>query len=41
MPRELVFGNRKSYAGYFLLAVIEMLKYEIKEDWENSKTELK
>jgi hypothetical protein len=35
-----VFRNRESYAGYFILAVVEMLKYAIKEDYENSKTEM-
>ena len=40
MPREFVFRNRKCYAAYFMLAVIEMLKYAVKEDYESSKTEI-
>ncbi|CDW90096.1 UNKNOWN [Stylonychia lemnae] len=39
-PREGVFQNRESYAGFFILAVIEMLKYAIKEDYENQRTEM-
>lgn len=34
-PREDVLGDREKYAGYFILAIIEMLKYAIKEDYEN------
>jgi hypothetical protein len=30
MPREFVFRNRQCYSAYFMLAVIEMLKYAIK-----------
>jgi hypothetical protein len=41
MPREFVFRNRKAYSAYFILAVIEMLKYAVKEDYESSKTEIK
>ena len=33
--------NRVEYAGFFILAVIEMLKYAVKEDYENSKSEIK
>ena len=40
MPREFVFRNRKCYAAYFMLAVIEMLKYAVKEDYESAKTEI-
>lgn len=40
MPREFVFRNRKAYAAYFVLAVIEMLKYAVKEDYESSRTEI-
>jgi hypothetical protein len=36
-----VFKDRSSYAGFFILAVTEMLKYAIKEDYENQMTELK
>ena len=38
--RSLVLSNRKEYAGFYILAVIEMLKYAVKEDYENSKTEI-
>jgi|LauGreDrversion4_2_1035121.scaffolds.fasta_scaffold290029_1 hypothetical protein len=38
--REEVFKSREPYAGYFILAVIEMLKYAVKEDYENQKTEI-
>ena len=30
-----VFSSREPYAGYFILAVVEMLKYAIKEDYDN------
>jgi hypothetical protein len=40
MPREFVFRNRQSYSAYFILAVTEMLKYAIKEDYESSKTDI-
>ena len=40
MPREFVFRNRQAYSAYFILAVIEMLKYAIKEDYESSKTDI-
>lgn len=33
--RDKVFSDRESYAGYFTLAVVEMLKYAIKEDYDN------
>ena len=39
--RNTVLKNRKEYAGFFILAVIEMLKYAVKEDYENSKSEIK
>ena len=38
--REEVFKSREPYAGYFILAIIEMLKYAVKEDYENQKTEI-
>ena len=41
MPREYVFKNRLCYAAYFILAVIEMLKYAVKEDYDSAKTEIK
>ena len=41
MPREFVFRNRQCYAAYFILAVIEMLKYAVKEDYESAKSEIK
>lgn len=34
-PREDVFQSRDSYAGYWILSVVEMLKYAVKEDYEN------
>ena len=40
MPREFVFRNRQTYAAYFILAIIEMMKYAAKEDYESSKTEI-
>lgn len=40
MPREEVFKNREAYAGYFILAVIEMLKHAVREDYDNQKTEM-
>ena len=41
MPREFVFRNRQCYSAYFILAVIEMLKYAVKEDYESAKSEIK
>jgi hypothetical protein len=35
-----VLRNREEYAGFFILATIEMLKYAVKEDYENAKTEI-
>jgi len=40
MPREFVFRNRNCYSAYFILAVIEMLKYAVKEDYASAKTEI-
>ena len=40
MPREFVFRNRQTYAAYFILAIIEMMKYAAKEDYESSKTDI-
>jgi hypothetical protein len=39
--RAKILKNRVEYAGFFILAVIEMLKYAVKEDYENSKSEIK
>jgi ABC-type Fe3+-citrate transport system substrate-binding protein len=33
--KDDVFKNRETYAGYFILAVVEMLKYAVKEDYES------
>jgi len=41
MPKEFIFRNRQSYAAYFILAVIEMLKYAVREDFESSRSEIK
>jgi len=38
--RVEVFKDREPYAGYFILAIVEMLKYAVKEDYENQKTEI-
>ena len=38
--KSKVFAGREPYAGYFILAVVEMLKYAIKEDYDNQKTEI-
>lgn len=38
--RDVVFENRDSYAGYFILAIVEMLKYSVREDYENQRTEM-
>jgi hypothetical protein len=35
-----VLCNREQYAGFYILAVIEMLKYAVKEDYDNAKTEI-
>jgi hypothetical protein len=35
-----VLSNREQYAGFFILAVVEMLKYAVKEDYENARTEI-
>jgi hypothetical protein len=35
-----VLRNREEYAGFYILAVIEMLKYAVKEDYENAKSEI-
>ena len=35
-----VLSNRQEYGGFYILAVVEMLKYAVKEDYENSKTEI-
>ena len=39
--RSTILKNREEYAGFYILATLEMLKYGIKEDYENSKTEIK
>ena len=36
----MIFRNRKCYAAYFILAVTEMLKYAVKEDYESARTEI-
>ena len=38
--RTKVLSNRVEYAGFYILATLEMLKYGVKEDYENSKTEI-
>ena len=35
-----VLTNREAYAGFYILAVIEMLKYAVKEDYDNARTEI-
>lgn len=35
-----VLRNRDAYAGFYILATIEMLKYAVKEDYDNSRTEI-
>lgn len=35
-----VLKNREAYAGFYILAVIEMLKYAVKEDYDNARTEI-
>eukprot|EP00347_Sterkiella_histriomuscorum_P015353 403357339 len=39
-PRDQVLHSRESYAGFYILAVLEMLKYSIKEDYDNQRTEM-
>lgn len=39
-PRHLVLKNREEYAGFYILATLEMLKFAVKEDYENAKTEI-
>ena len=38
--RSQILSNRREYAGFYILATLEMLKYGCKEDYENSKTEI-
>lgn len=35
-----MLSDRQQYAGFFVLAVVEMLKYAVKEDYENARTEI-
>ena len=35
-----VLRNRDAYTGYFLLTVVEMLKYAVKEDYDNARSEI-
>ena len=35
-----VLSSRETYASFYILAIIEMLKHEIKEDYKNSKAEI-
>lgn len=39
--RGIILKNREEYAGFYILSTLEMLKYGVKEDYENSKTEIK
>lgn len=38
--RTTVLSNREEYSGFYILATLEMLKFAVKEDYENSKTEI-
>lgn len=39
--RGRVLSNREQYAGFYILSTLEMLKFAVKEDYENAKTEIK
>lgn len=39
IPYEFVFRNRDSYSAYFILAIVEMIKFAVKEDYESSRTD--
>ena len=38
--RSNVLSNREEYAGFYILATLEMLKFAVKEDYENARTEI-
>ena len=38
--RNFILSNREEYAGFYILSTLEMLKYGVKEDYENSKSEI-
>ena len=38
--RGQILSNRDQYSGFYILATLEMLKFAVKEDYENSKTEI-
>lgn len=38
--RNKVLSNRDEYTGLFLLTIIEMLKYAVKEDYDNCRSEI-
>ena len=38
--KQKVLSNREEYSGFYILAVIEMLKYAVKEDYDNAKSEI-
>lgn len=38
--RSTILSNRKEYAGFYTLATLEMLKFAVKEDYDNAKTEI-
>lgn len=40
MNRNIVLSNREQYSGFYILATLEMLKFAVREDYENSKTEI-
>ena len=40
VPRMKILANREAYAGFFILATVEMLKYAVCEDYENAKSEI-
>ena len=39
IPYEFVFRNRDSYSAYFMLALVEMIKFGILEDYQSSRTD--
>ena len=38
--RGKVLSNRAEYTGLFMLTIIEMLKYAVKEDYDNCRSEI-
>ena len=38
--RSKVLSSREEYAGFYILATLEMLKFGVKEDYENAKAEI-